>query len=184
MGTPETVCFLFRIDGGGDDPLVCHLRHRECEIEAPHRMSECGRFVEGQMGDTQDLVARLRAWVADERLGDGQLLRDTIALIEAQRQALQAARNAMPDSETAGPDGNGFRYAWDDCTSDEQEWVKAVAAEVEAALTATPAGEEPQDSKCPICDQPVTAGSDNSYVAHVRCRSRLSLAPATPQGEK
>jgi hypothetical protein len=28
----------------GEDGWVCHLTHRECSTEAPHRMSECGRF--------------------------------------------------------------------------------------------------------------------------------------------
>jgi hypothetical protein len=27
-----------------DDAFVVHLAHAECEVEHPHRMSECGRF--------------------------------------------------------------------------------------------------------------------------------------------
>ena len=42
LGSPETVLFLTW--EGKDDSLVCHLPHVECGIEAPHLMSECGRF--------------------------------------------------------------------------------------------------------------------------------------------
>jgi hypothetical protein len=42
LGSRETV--LFSLSDISDDPWVAHLRHDECPIEHPHRMSECGRF--------------------------------------------------------------------------------------------------------------------------------------------
>jgi hypothetical protein len=42
-------------------------------------------------------------------------------------EALKRARRAFPDSVEAGPDGSGYRWAWNECTGDEQEWVKGEA---------------------------------------------------------
>jgi hypothetical protein len=36
----ETVVFAIRFPDG-----VCHLAHPQCSIEAPHLITECGRFL-------------------------------------------------------------------------------------------------------------------------------------------
>lgn len=48
---------------------------------------------------------------------------------------------ALPDSTNAGPDGTGYKYAWNELDSDEQDWVKQVRADVRAALDAARAVE-------------------------------------------
>jgi hypothetical protein len=50
------------------------------------------------------------------------------------REALEKALTALPDSETAGPEGTGYAYAWDECKVDEQEWVQQIRADVRAAM--------------------------------------------------
>lgn len=47
LGSDETVLFLMYPRREGDAELVCHAPHAECEVEMPHQMSECGRFVAG-----------------------------------------------------------------------------------------------------------------------------------------
>jgi hypothetical protein len=39
---PELV--MFGINWSDKPDLVCHRRHAECDHEAPHLMTECGRF--------------------------------------------------------------------------------------------------------------------------------------------
>jgi hypothetical protein len=55
--------------------------------------------------------------------------------LEAAIVALERARGAFPDSRTAG-DGAGYLYAWDECTGQEQEWVKREVAALEASIAA------------------------------------------------
>ena len=51
-------------------------------------------------------------------------------LPEAQWRAIELLRSALPDSLTAGPDGTGYQWAWDELTGDEQEWVKDIRERV------------------------------------------------------
>ena len=45
-------------------------------------------------------------------------------------EALKLALSALPDSDTAGPDATGYKYAWDELSSDEQEWVKDIRRQI------------------------------------------------------
>jgi hypothetical protein len=56
------------------------------------------------------------------------------------RKAVEVLIGALPDSETAGPDGTGYRYAWDELTGDEQEWVKDVRRQVRVLVPPEQAG--------------------------------------------
>lgn len=58
--------------------------------------------------------------------------------LAAQREALALALSALPDSSDGGPKGNGYRYAWDELTGEEQEWVKDARAKISAALATSP----------------------------------------------
>lgn len=58
--------------------------------------------------------------------------RKMVALFEA----LDLAISALPDSETAGPEGDGYAYAWDELTSGEQAWVKEIRQRIAAKLDA------------------------------------------------
>jgi len=49
--------------------------------------------------------------------------------IDRLTKRLALALSALPDSETAGPNGTGFKYAWNELNDDEQEWVKQVRQE-------------------------------------------------------
>jgi hypothetical protein len=51
-------------------------------------------------------------------------------------EALEAALGAMPDSIVAGPYGDGYQYAWEECTGDEQEWVAGVRRRLAGLLNA------------------------------------------------
>lgn len=58
------------------------------------------------------------------------------------RAALEAALTALPDSDTGGPSGAGYKYAWDELNGEEQDWVKGIRAQITAALaTLTTASE-------------------------------------------
>jgi hypothetical protein len=47
--------------------------------------------------------------------------------------ALRLLLSALPDSDTAGPDGTGYRHAWDELSAAEQDWVKSVRDTVSAS---------------------------------------------------
>ena len=80
----------------------------------------------------------------DELITSDLLPAPLIAVLEAAKAALftqartiadltaavELLRSALPDSKTAGPEGDGYAYAWDELNGDEQEWVKAVRAKV------------------------------------------------------
>jgi hypothetical protein len=53
---------------------------------------------------------------------------------EQLQQALDLAISALPDSETAGPEGTGYAYAWDELTGAEQEWVKQIRTRIDVLL--------------------------------------------------
>lgn len=42
LGSSDTV--LMSTYDTSDDPLVVHMRHSDCRMDWPHRMSECRRF--------------------------------------------------------------------------------------------------------------------------------------------
>ncbi len=48
-------------------------------------------------------------------------------------RSLDLALSALPDSETAGPDGTGYKYAWDELVPAEQEWLKVVRSRIRTA---------------------------------------------------
>ena len=77
-------------------------------------MTKDGRYRVGE-GGAERVLAH-----AKKLVGGREVVVDNI------RVALQFAMSALPDSETAGPDGTGYRYAWDELTGDEQEWVKEI----------------------------------------------------------
>jgi hypothetical protein len=56
-----------------------------------------------------------------------------VVQIAPQSEALKLAISALPDSETAGPDGTGYKWAWDELTGEEQDWVKDIRRRIEAA---------------------------------------------------
>jgi len=55
-------------------------------------------------------------------------------------EALERALRALPDTSTGGPEGDGYRYVWDACTGDEQEWVQSERAFIRAVLEEVRAG--------------------------------------------
>jgi hypothetical protein len=63
---------------------------------------------------------------------------DRLPTPAALRDALTLALSALPDSETAGPDGTGYRWAWDELTTEEQAWVKAIRLKIRALVPAPP----------------------------------------------
>ena len=51
------------------------------------------------------------------------------------REALKLALSALPDSETAGPNGTGYRWA-NDLVGDEREWLEMIRKRVSELLEA------------------------------------------------
>lgn len=58
---------------------------------------------------------------------------DRVAALE---HALRLTISGLPDSDDGGPDGRGYRFAWDQCTEAEQFWVSTLRARSEAVLNA------------------------------------------------
>jgi hypothetical protein len=55
------------------------------------------------------------------------------------RAALELAMSALPDSI------DKYQWAWDECTSEEQEWVKSIRSQIAALLTPEPQQEPPDE---------------------------------------
>jgi len=147
------------------DRLLARLRADDLTwAEVPALVAEAAAEIErlqtalvwlyGNADEYSQLLRRVVEWTRADRAerGDGpaggytsrvehaeRLQQLGLQLLDASRQqhaALGLALKALPDTRTGGPCGTGYRYCWDESTTDEQDWVKEVRAQIRALTDA------------------------------------------------
>jgi hypothetical protein len=96
---------------------------RQHAREAGEREAHLAREIERldfMLGVRGNMLRYIAFVTTGDEAGDAQLG------VDRMKAALDLAKSALPDAEIAGPDGTGYKYAWDELTDDEQAWVKDV----------------------------------------------------------